>query len=174
MYRFYLISWSGTEVLSLIDDQANYDVLYLSSSIISLGSSPVDAHPVETSLGAEPHVSYTGNFIELGTSSVNLITVPAGQDLIINAATCNGNCLLSIDGSPVVSESMHATDHNYSGGVFVAGNANLVVPSGSTLSISMSSTDNYTYFVNGRLVHQNHPRRSFFGQLVLRTQNLQQ
>ena len=36
-------------------------------------------------------------------------------------------------------------------------------PSSSTLSISMSSTDNYTYFVNGRLVQQNHPRRSFFG-----------
>lgn len=126
-------------------------------------SSDARAHPVDTSLGSEPHVSYTGNFLEIGTSSVDLITVPVGQDLIINAATCNGNCLLSIDGSAVVSESMHATDHNYSGGVFVAGNANLVVPSGSTLSISMSSTDNYTYFVNGRLVQQNHPRRSFFG-----------
>ena len=125
--------------------------------------STAHAHPVDTSLGAEPHVSYTGNFLELGTSSVDLITVPAGQDLIINAATCNGNCLLSIDGNPVVSESMHATDHNYSGGVFVAGNANLIVPSGSTLSISTASTDNYTYFVNGRLVQQHHPRRSFFG-----------
>ncbi len=130
---------------------------------ILFGSSTVDAHPVETSLGSEPHVSYTGNFLELGTSNVTLITVPTGQDLIISAALCNGNCLLSIDGSPVVSESMHATDHNYSGGVFVAGNANLVVPSGSTLSISITTTDNITYFVNGRLVQQNHPRRSFFG-----------
>ena len=136
---------------------------YFIPILILCSASTVDAHPVDTSLGAEPHVSYTGNFLEIGTSSVNLITVPSGQDLIISAALCNGNCLLSIDGSPVVSESMHATDHNYSGGVFVAGTANLVVPSGSTLSISITTTDNITYFVNGRLVQQNHPRRSFFG-----------
>lgn len=138
--------------------------LFFSTSVlVLLHSSSVHAHPVETSVGTEPHVTYTGNFSELGTANVTLITVPAGQDLIISTALCNGNCLLSIDGSPVVSESMHATDHNYSGGVFVSGNANLVVSSGSTLAISISTTDNISYFVNGRLVQQNHPRRTFFG-----------
>ena len=60
-------------------------------------------------------------------------------------------------------EQMHLTDHNYSAGLFVAGKGNLVVPSGSTLSISISSNSNVGYFVNGKLVQQNHPRRSYFG-----------
>ena len=133
----------------------------LSIAVGILHLSTAHAHPVDTSLGAEPTSVIRGTF-RTRNFQIDLITVPAGQDLIINAATCNGNCLLSIDGNPVVSESMHATDRNYSY-IFVAGNANLIVPSGSTLSISTASTDNYTYFGNGRLVQQHHPRRSFFG-----------
>ena len=69
------------------------------------------AHPIETSLGTEPHVSYTGNFMNLGVTSVTLLTVPVGQDLFVNTALCNGNCILSIDGNPMMIEQMHHTDH---------------------------------------------------------------
>ena len=130
---------------------------------VLLGTSSVNAHPVDTSLGTEPHVTYTGNFSDLGSSNVTLVTVPAGQALLISTAICNASCVLSIDGNTVVSELMHTTDHNYSAGIFVSGSGNLVVPSGSTLAISTSSTSNVSYFVNGRLVQQNHPRRVFYG-----------
>lgn len=72
----------------------------------SLGTLPmlmtslsVRAHPVDTSLGTEPHVIYTGHFMDLGVTSVTLLTVSVGQDLLVNTALCNGNCILSIDGN---------------------------------------------------------------------------
>ena len=58
---------------------------------------------------------------------------------------------------------MHATDHNYSVALFVSGNGNLIVPSGSVLTISDTSGSNVSYFVNGKFVQQNHPRRTFYG-----------
>ena len=47
-------------------------------------------------------------------------------------------------------------------GCFCGWNANLVVPSGNIV-ISDCVNEMITYFVNGRLVQQHHPRRSFFG-----------
>ena len=138
-------------------------LIFCTMLYVFLGTYSVEADPIDTSLGTEPHVTYTGSFLDLGVSNVTLVTVPAGQDLLISTAICNGNCILSIDGNTVVSELMHATDHNYSAGTFVSGSGNLVVPSGSSLAISISSISNIAYFVNGRFVHQNHPRRAFYG-----------
>ena len=121
----------------------------------------VTAHPPDTSLGTQPYVSFAGHLPT--QSSVALVTVAAGQDLIINTGLCNGSCAFLIDGAVAVPEPVRGLDHNYTDILFVSGNGQLVVPSGSTLSIS-SSSGTPKYLVTGRYVQQGHPRRSFSGQ----------
>lgn len=119
------------------------------------------AHPPDTSLGSQPYLSFAGEMPAQG--SISLVTVPAGQDLIINTGLCNGSCAFLIDGTIAVPEPVRGLDHNYTDILFVSGRGHLVVPSGSTLSIS-SSSGTPKYLVTGRYVQQGHPRRSFSGQ----------
>jgi len=140
-------------------------------------SSPVTlAHPAgglpEVSLGSTPNRTFAG-VMEV-PSTIDLLTVPDGQDFIVTAFASNvaggggwtgggGFELLADSASVLGGQLIDANSHS----AFGQGAAHLKIETGQTLRLHYTgSSTNASYYIEGRLVAEGSPYRSAFGSLA--------
>ena len=139
-------------------------IFALSGAYDSLSSAHANIGPT-VSHGQLPYESFYG----AGSNGTNIFTVPTGEVFILTTFLLDHNslsfsnsfnCTLNIDGQTVISGSMNknfgSTGNSNTMAVsstsFVSGNAHLVVPAGSTVTIGGSSC-NTRYYIEGYYAH---------------------
>jgi hypothetical protein len=115
----------------------------------SLASSPAIGYPAgaAVSMGSNPRWSATKSITP--STSATVLTVPAGQVAIVTGLSSNGwsRLLVHQDDTQVLSgDSFTSATNN----LFQAGNGNLSIESGATLTVQHSHPyDTYSVYIEG-------------------------
>jgi hypothetical protein len=131
-------------------------------STLLQGAAVAQAGPLESlpeiSSGSIPFVHYGGSMEPLTT--VDLVTVPEGQDLIITLVNSSPGARLLADGAVAAPYWLTEAGANSS---VSKGTASLRFTSGTTVSLYNLRDSDTGYFVQGYLAAPNSPYRSFAG-----------
>ena len=131
-------------------------------STLVLGAAVAQAGPLESlpeiSSGSIPFVHYGG--LLPPSTTVDLVTVPDGQDLIITLVNSSPGARLLADGAIAAPYWLSEAGANSS---VSKGTASLRFISGTTVSLHNLRDSDTEYFVQGYLAAPNSPYRSFTG-----------